>query len=216
MHRDIKSANILFDHHWNATLADFGLAARLRVGEVEGKLPAGTIGYIDPSYTTPNKLSTKIDAFSYGVVLLELVSGRKAIELSKSPASIVEWALPLIEEGRVMEICDKRIHSSLYTRRAVTKLLGVAACCLSPEESVRPSMREVVTSLEGVQIDRYPWSMNYVREMIGSMMRRKKSRFSSGQCADDDRDKNGDGIGSNNISKGRLLVREILADITLK
>lgn len=199
-------------------LADFGLAARLRVGDVEAKLPAaGTIGYIDPSYTTPGKLSTRIDAFSYGVVLLELVSGRRVIELTKSPASIVEWAVPLIEEGRVMEICDKRIQSSLYTKRAVAKLLGVAARCISCEESIRPSMREVVTSLEGLQIEpthRYPWLINYVRSMMG----RKKSRY-SGHCvgADDDRERNGGGrINTNNISKGRLLVTEILADITLK
>ncbi|KAH6762603.1 hypothetical protein C2S52_020036 [Perilla frutescens var. hirtella] len=227
VHRDIKSANILFDDDWNAKLADFGLAARLRGDDVEAKLPAGTIGYIDPSYTTPSKLSTKIDAFSYGVVLLELVSGRKAIDVTKSPASIDEWAIPLIEEGRVIEICDKRVCSSLYTRRAITKLLDVAARCLSPKENTRPSMREVVACLECLQMDlmahRYPWSMNYVRDMVRSMMRRKKSRFSgqcgaivvtSGACRDADREKNGGG--SNNISKGRLLVREILADITLK
>lgn len=229
VHRDIKSANILFDENWDVKLADFGLAIRLLHSEVEAKLPAGTIGYIDPSYTTPSKLSTKNDVFSYGVVLLELISCRKVIDVNKSPASIVEWALPLIEEGPVMEICDKRVRlSSLYTRRAIRKLLGLAARCLSPKKSIRPSMGEVVANLESLMIDpihRFPMSMSYIRDMILSMMRRKKSKFSgecramvtirtSGACAEHDR---GSGrVGSNNISKGRLLVREILADITLK
>ncbi|KAL1546077.1 non-specific serine/threonine protein kinase [Salvia divinorum] len=213
VHRDVKSANILFDAEWNARLADFGLAARLcDDDDVDSKLPAGTIGYIDPSYTAPGMLTAKIDVFSYGVVLLELVSARRVIDLTQSPATIVDWAIPLIHQGRGLEICDKRIRSSIYTRRAITNLLGVAARCLSPKESSRPSMREVVSSLQMT----HPWTLDYVIEMVRSMMRRKKSRFSgaivsSGACGD-----NGGGGGGNNFSKGRLLVREILADITLK
>ena len=74
-------------------MADFGLAARL-CDDVDSKLPAGTIGYIDPGYTTPGVLTAKIDVFSYGVVLLELVSARRVIDLTQSPTSIVDWALP--------------------------------------------------------------------------------------------------------------------------
>ncbi|XP_057780318.1 serine/threonine-protein kinase-like protein At5g23170 [Salvia miltiorrhiza] len=219
VHRDVKSANILFDGDWNARLADFGLAARLCDGDdVASKLPAGTLGYIDPGYTAPGMLTVKIDVFSYGVVLLELVAARRVIDVTRSPASLVEWAVPLIERGRGLEICDKRIRMPLYTRRAITKLLGVAARCLAPRESDRPSMREVVSNLEMTPMNRYSWTMDCVREMIGSMMRRKKARFSgkcvaivtNEACAD-----NGGG-GGDSFSKGRLLVREILADITLK
>lgn len=221
VHRDVKSANILFDGEWNAKLADFGLAISLRGDDdvAESKLPAGTMGYIDPGYTTPCKLSAKIDVFSYGVVLLELVSARRAIDVTKSPASIVDWAVPLIKEGRGLEICDGRIrHPSLHTSRAISKLLEVAARCVSPKESERPSMKEVAENLESLQIDPNRRYLYYVREMIRSMMNRRKSRVSeqlqcgvivtSSACGES----NGN---SNNFSKGRLL-REILADITLK
>ncbi|KAL8553686.1 hypothetical protein ACS0TY_002114 [Phlomoides rotata] len=211
VHRDIKSANILFHDNWNIKLADFGLAMRLH-SQIETKqLPAGTIGYIDPSYTTPNRLSTKIDVFSFGVVLLELVSGRKAIDMSKSPASIVEWAIPLIKAGRAMEICDKRVPLSVYTRRGLGQLLDVTFRCLSCK---RPSMKEVVADLESLimePIDRSSWSMNYIREMaVSMMMRRKKIKSVSEECSKLEHDDD------NNISKGRLLIREILADISLK
>lgn len=214
VHRDVKSANILFHDNWNVKLADFGLAMRLQ-SEVESKLPAGTIGYIDPSYTTPCQLSTKIDVFSYGVVLLELISGRKVIDMSQSPPSIIEWAIPLIEAGRSMEICDKRVPISLHTKRALGQLLDVAFRCVS---CIRPSMKEVVADLESLIIEpiqRSPWSMNHVREMVVSMMKRRKLKLNSEECKEHDNDRES-GVGCNNISKGRLLIREILADITLK
>ncbi|KAL7082369.1 hypothetical protein ACP275_14G094500 [Erythranthe tilingii] len=232
VHRDIKSANILLDGNWNAKLADFGLATRLHstsaIADVATyKIPAGTIGYIDPSYTTPSELSTKIDVFSYGVVLLELISGRRAIDMDESPASIIDWALPMIERGRAADICDGKIDwpRNLVGGR-IEELLQVAARCLSVEQNNRPPMDEIVGILEDLIVEpivRVPLSMNYVYDMILSMMRRRKFRlFGSGtklcgeivevkrKCASDDDDD------SVNMCKGSLLVREILADITLK
>ncbi|KAK6121164.1 hypothetical protein DH2020_045085 [Rehmannia glutinosa] len=215
VHRDIKSANILFDKIYSATLADFGLAVRLG-NEVEAnKLPAGTIGYIDPSYTTPGKLSTKIDVFSYGVVLLELLSGRRAMDVRKSPPSIVEWALPLIERGRAMEVCDERIRLPRGSMaRAIRRLVHVAARCVSPKESVRPTMGEIVAILESLTVEPIQLPISF-RNVVFKMMGRRRFGFNGrvkdcGTCGEHDK-----GSG-NNISKGRLLVREILADITLK
>ncbi|XP_051132758.1 serine/threonine-protein kinase-like protein At5g23170 [Andrographis paniculata] len=146
VHRDIKPANILLDGDWNAKLADFGLAVRLDGGA--DVLPAGTIGYIDPNYTAPEKLSTKIDVYSYGVVLLELISGRKAIDVAKSPASVVEWALPLIKRRRTHQVCDSRVRLPPDMEGSVELLLGTAARCLSPVEALRPPMSEIVAELE--------------------------------------------------------------------
>lgn len=115
IHRDIKSANILFDSNWNAKLADFGLAV-LQSEDQVSQLPAGTIGYLDPCYTTPSKLSTKNDVFSFGVVLLEIISGRKAIDMCRTPASIVDWAVPLIGELRV-KFVTQGLHYCLRTWR---------------------------------------------------------------------------------------------------
>ncbi|KAL6513178.1 hypothetical protein OROGR_020664 [Orobanche gracilis] len=213
VHRDIKSANILFDGMWNAKLADFGLAVRLYSGTQE-KLPAGTIGYIDPSYTTPDKLSTKIDVFSYGVVLLELVSGRKAMDVSKSPASIVEWALPLIDRGRLTEVCDKRVRLTRYVARAVDQLVHVAARCLSSEECMRPTMGEIVTNLEDLTagLIRMPVLRKSFRDIIMNMMGLRKSRFGPtktiGTCADH-HGRGGDlsaNTKKNSVSRGTLLV----------
>ncbi|GER45930.1 protein kinase superfamily protein [Striga asiatica] len=104
-HRDIKPANILFDEAWGARLADFGLAS---VGP--GARPAGTIGYMDPAYTTPDGLTWKVDVYSYGVVLMEMISGRRAMEMGRSPAAVAEWAPPLIGKGRIGEVCDGRVR----------------------------------------------------------------------------------------------------------
>ncbi|KAK4405034.1 Serine/threonine-protein kinase-like protein [Sesamum angolense] len=222
VHRDIKSANVLVDKNWNAKLADFGLAIRLN-NKDELNLPAGTIGYLDPSYTTPSKLSTKIDVFSYGVLLLELISSRKVIDVLESPASIVEWALPLIERGRMTEVLDKRVRLPRYMGGTIKQLLRMAARCLSPTECLRPSMGEIVANLEGsiVRPVRLPLSINFIGDIILKILRRKTFKFGGTKrkemapitCADHDM-RSCDC--SKKMSKGTLLVREILADFTLK
>ncbi|KAA8536569.1 hypothetical protein F0562_029047 [Nyssa sinensis] len=145
IHRDIKSANILFDSKWNAKLGDFGLAVRVSERVDSLSQPAGTIGYLDPSYSTPSKLSTKNDVFSFGVVLLEIISGRKALDISRVPASMVEWAVSLIEDqygDRMMEICDKRIALPASMEGSIRNMLHVAARCVSLKEDRRPSIGE--------------------------------------------------------------------------
>ncbi|KAK7302353.1 hypothetical protein RJT34_13240 [Clitoria ternatea] len=155
IHRDIKSSNILFDSQMKAKLADFGLAV-IRVDPPSQ--PAGTIGYLDPSYTTPCKLSTKNDIFSFGVLLLEMISGRKAIDVCKSPSSIVEWAIPLIQEKRVLleEICDSRVALPCAQISAITGLLRYAARCVSSNEDDRPSARELVMGMQNCLVELEP------------------------------------------------------------
>ncbi|KAJ4717378.1 Kinase family protein [Melia azedarach] len=145
IHRDIKSSNILLDSNWDAKLADFGLA----VSEAEFRTlqtvqPAGTIGYLDPSYTIPSKLSRKTDIFSFGVVLLEIISCRKAIDVSRFPSSIVDWAMPLMRGGKLMEVCDSRVPLPIFMEGAVKHMLHVAASCVSTEEENRPGIAEIL------------------------------------------------------------------------
>ncbi|XP_068660773.1 serine/threonine-protein kinase-like protein At3g51990 isoform X2 [Aristolochia californica] len=151
-------------HKRNAKLADFGLAVRappalLSAGDLLGcdhihtsrdsveAVPAGTIGYIDPCYTTPGKLSTKTDIFSFGVLLLEIVSGRRAMDIALEPASIIEWAMPLIEQKRVKEMYDSRVVLPNNMKRVARRMLKVAARCVSSKEEERPSIGEIVTEL---------------------------------------------------------------------
>ncbi|CAN0863648.1 Serine/threonine-protein kinase-like protein At3g51990 [Linum grandiflorum] len=96
IHRDIKSANVLIDRNSNARLGDFGLAIRCGVDDdcrLRSTPPAGTMGYLDPCYVTPDNLSTKTDVFSFGILLLEIISGRKAIDVERRPSmkEVVDW-----------------------------------------------------------------------------------------------------------------------------
>ncbi|EPS69242.1 hypothetical protein M569_05525, partial [Genlisea aurea] len=148
IHRDVKSANILIDDNFSARLGDFGLALR-RVDD-DNRLkftpPAGTIGYLDPCYVTPDNLSTKNDVFSFGILLLEILSGRKAIDMGNSPPSIVDWAVPLIRKGKLLSLFDHKLPPPVDA--AVRKVLAmVAAKCVRSSREKRPSMKEVVQCL---------------------------------------------------------------------
>lgn len=148
IHRDIKSANVLFDSNWDAKLADFGLSVLLATTAESLGQPAGTIGYLDPGYTTPCKLSPKNDVYSFGVLLLEIISGRKALDVCRAPASISEWAAALIEDGRIEEICDARVSLPPHMAGTIRRLLIVAASCVSIQEECRPSIGEIVLGME--------------------------------------------------------------------
>lgn len=148
IHRDIKSSNVLIDGDWNARLGDFGLALRGNVEDMKIKCtpPAGTLGYLDPAYIAPDNLSVKSDVFSFGILLLEIISGRNAIDVNFSPPFVVEWALPLIKHGEFVAIFDPRID--LPDDLLVLQQLAILAVkCVRSMAEKRPSMSEIVESL---------------------------------------------------------------------
>ncbi|KAK4372059.1 hypothetical protein RND71_007443 [Anisodus tanguticus] len=151
IHRDIKSANVLIDRNFNARLGDFGLALRCHIDDfrLRSTPPAGTMGYLDPCYVTPDNLSTKTDVFSFGILLLEIISGRKAIDVAYSPPSIVDWAIPLIKRGKLLAVYDPRIPPPKDP--CVRKQLAVvAAKCVRSCRERRPTMKEVAECLSGL------------------------------------------------------------------
>ncbi|KAK9270439.1 hypothetical protein L1049_026018 [Liquidambar formosana] len=151
IHRDIKSSNVLLDQTWNARLGDFGLALRGHVEDVRVRCtpPAGTLGYLDPGYLAPADLSTKSDVFSFGILLLEIISGRNAIDVNYSPPSVVDWAVPLIRYGEFAGICDPRIgpHGD---PSVIRQLAVLAARCVRSTAEKRPAMAEVVDCLKTI------------------------------------------------------------------
>ncbi|KAK3231012.1 hypothetical protein Dsin_002893 [Dipteronia sinensis] len=152
IHRDIKSSNILIDENFNARVGDFGLALRGHVEDVKIKCtpPAGTLGYLDPGYLAPGDLSTKSDVFSFGILLLEIISGRNAIDLNYSPPSVVDWAVPLIKHGDFTGICDGRIGPP-PDPTVIRQLAVLAARCVRSSVEKRPEISEVVEYLKVVR-----------------------------------------------------------------
>ncbi|OAY74521.1 Serine/threonine-protein kinase-like protein [Ananas comosus] len=108
IHHDVKSTNILLDRNLDARLGNLGLALRhssipssaAAASVASSTPPAGTLGYLDPSYVTPDSLNTKTDAFNFRILLLEIMSGHKAINVAHSPPSVVEWSSRFSTRGR--------------------------------------------------------------------------------------------------------------------
>lgn len=167
IHRDIKSSNVLIDQYLNARLGDFGLALRGHVEDVKVSCtpPAGTLGYLDPSYLAPGDLSPKSDVFSFGILLLEIISGRNAIDVNYSPPSVVDWAVPLIIHGEYDEVLDRRIRKPEDTA-VIRQLTVLAARCVRMNAENRPPMAEVVGCLGVVSKRAHAPIWNHLRRRV--------------------------------------------------
>uniref|UniRef100_A0A0D9X0H2 Protein kinase domain-containing protein n=1 Tax=Leersia perrieri TaxID=77586 RepID=A0A0D9X0H2_9ORYZ len=155
IHRDIKSSNILLDHSMCGKVADFGFSKYApQEGDSNASIEVrGTAGYLDPEYYTTQSLSTKSDVFSFGVVLLEIVTGREPLDVQRprNEWGLVEWAKPYIREYRIEEIVDPGIKGQ-YCSEAMWRVLEVASVCTEPFSTFRPSMEDVVRELEDALI----------------------------------------------------------------
>ncbi|CAN1231134.1 Probable serine/threonine-protein kinase PBL10 [Linum grandiflorum] len=138
IYRDFKTSNILLDTNYDAKLSDFGVM--------------GTYGYAAPEYLATGHLTAKSDVYSYGVVLLEMLSGRRAIDKNRPPGehNLVEWAKPyLANKRKMLRILDNRLEGQ-YTLEVAFKVAVLAHRCISVEAKSRPNMDEVVTRLEEI------------------------------------------------------------------
>ncbi|KAK8581110.1 hypothetical protein V6N12_071352 [Hibiscus sabdariffa] len=154
IYRDFKTSNILLDLAYNAKVSDFGLATD-GPGEEETHVMTsvmGTEGYAAPEYLSTGHLTTLSDVFSFGVVLLELLTGRRSVDKSR-PArekSLVEWARPLLKDPHKLHgIMDPRLEGQ-YSTEGARRAAALAYQCLSNHPKSRPTMRNVVKALHSL------------------------------------------------------------------
>lgn len=148
IHRDLKSSNILLDSNFNCKLSDFGLAVTHGTNKGNIKL-SGTLGYVAPEYLLDGKLTDKSDVYAFGVVLLELLLGRRPVEkLAPSQCqSIVTWAMPqLTDRSKLPHIVDPLIRDTMDLKH-LYQVAAVAVLCIQPEPSYRPLITDVLHSL---------------------------------------------------------------------
>ncbi|CAN4082423.1 unnamed protein product [Withania somnifera] len=154
IHRDIKSSNVLLDENLEAKIADFGLARRFASDKSHLSTGiAGTLGYMAPEYLVKGQLTEKADVYSYGVLVLEIVCGRKSIAFAEDSGSLLQTVWKLYTRSQVTESVDPLLKGNFPPEEA-SKVLKVGLLCTQASVSLRPSMSEVVQMLtcEGYQI----------------------------------------------------------------
>ncbi|KAJ8563549.1 hypothetical protein K7X08_032001 [Anisodus acutangulus] len=190
IYRDLKCSNILLGEGYHPKLSDFGLA---KVGPSGDKTHVstrvmGTYGYCAPDYAMTGQLTFKSDIYSFGVVLLEIITGRRAIDYTKSASeqNLVAWARPLFKDRKKFyKMADPALDGH-YPIRSLYQALAIAAMCVQEKPNMRPPIVDIVTALN------YLASLKYDPEIEPPI--RKSSKSSSQKSRNDDEEPgNGDG-----------------------
>ncbi|KAK2968129.1 hypothetical protein RJ640_001151 [Escallonia rubra] len=166
IHRDVKASNILLDSDLSPKISDFGLAKLYDDNKTHiSTRIAGTIGYLAPEYALRGHLTEKADVFGFGVVALEIVSGRANSDasLEEERVYLLEWAWHLHENNREVELVDANLSD--FDENAVKRVIGVALLCTQTSPTLRPSMSRVVAMLSGdVEVSAVTSSPGYLTD----------------------------------------------------
>ncbi|CAL5050264.1 unnamed protein product [Urochloa decumbens] len=184
IYRDFKASNILLDSHFNAKLSDFGLAKHGPDGEESHVTTRvmGTYGYAAPEYVSTGHLYVKSDVYGFGVVLLEMISGLRALDPSRSneKVNLVNWAKPLLADRRKLsQLMDSGLEGQ-YNPKGALLAAQLTLKCLNADPKSRPSMKEVVEVLEQIEsMKSRPRSGSSLRRGQGQSPRSDSARKNS-------------------------------------
>ncbi|XP_041003221.1 calmodulin-binding receptor-like cytoplasmic kinase 3 [Juglans microcarpa x Juglans regia] len=157
IHRDVKSSNILLTESMRAKVADFGFA---RLGPLESDQThistkvKGTVGYLDPEYMRTYQLTTKSDVYSFGILLIEILTGHRPVDMKRAPEERVtlRWAFNKYNEGNVVELVDP-LMEEVVDSEVLMKMFSLAFHCAAPIRDDRPDMKSVGEQLWAIRAD---------------------------------------------------------------
>ena len=154
LHRDIKSSNILLDENFEAHLADFGLARLIcpYATHVTTDL-VGTLGYIPPEYGQSSVATFKGDVYSFGIVLLELVTGKRPVDMCKPKGAreLVSWVTHMRKENREADVLDRAMYDKKFEREMM-QMIDIACLCVSDSPKLRPLTHQLVLWLDNIGV----------------------------------------------------------------
>ncbi|CAL5412373.1 unnamed protein product [Camellia sinensis] len=153
IHRDVKAANILLDERFEAVVGDFGLAKLLDLRDSHVTTAVrGTVGHIAPEYLSTGQSSEKTDVFGFGILLLELITGQKALDAGNGQIQkgmILDWVRTLYAEKRLEVLVDRDLKGCVSAEE-LEKAVEVALHCTQSNPNLRPKMSEVLKILESI------------------------------------------------------------------